>query len=81
MTASPYLSLVKAFQAEVTLTVAGPRTDFCIRGPSRKMVDEELARLLERATARRATFMYLTAFWGRDWICHGEIYEALGEKG
>jgi hypothetical protein len=73
---SPYLSLVRSFTAEVTLTLDGPRTAFRIAGPIRQVVDDELARLLERVSSRRATYMCLGPYlWGRDWVVHGEVRE------
>jgi hypothetical protein len=79
---SPYLVLVRAAQAELTLTVRGTTTAFKIAAPSKRLVEEELARLLQRLTERRATYMVMgPVFWYPDFIVFGEIHEAKGEKG
>jgi hypothetical protein len=83
MSTSPYLTLVKAFEAEVTLTTdAKGNTAFRIAAPSRRLAEEELARLLERATQRRARWMAIGPVWWKpDFVVFGEIHEPKGEKG
>jgi hypothetical protein len=93
MASSPYLSVVRAFTCEVELTVTdsnllseqeatGLRTAFRIAGPSRRFVEEELERLLERATGRRAAFMFLGPVWWEPvWVVHGEIQEVAPMTG
>jgi hypothetical protein len=74
---SPYLTLVRAFTAEVTFTTSGPATAFRIAAPSRRLVEDELAAILERATERRARWMAIgPTWWEPAWVAYGEIHEA-----
>jgi hypothetical protein len=82
MTSSPYLSLVQAFTAEVSLTIDGNTTAFRIAAPSRVLVEEELARLLRQVTERRATWQAIGPIWWEpNFVVFGEVHEAKGEKG
>jgi hypothetical protein len=83
---SPYLTLVRAFEAEVTLTTTagkdGPATAFRIAAPSRRLVEDELAALLQRVTERRARWMAIGPIWWEpDFVVFGEIEEAASPVG
>jgi hypothetical protein len=80
MATSPYLSLVRAFTAEVTLTINGDTTAFRIAAPSKRLVEEELASLLKRVTTRRAHWMAIGPIWWEpNFVVFGEIKEAAGD--
>jgi hypothetical protein len=82
MATSPYLSLVQASTAEVSLTVTGTTTAFRIAGPSKQLVEEVLATLLRQVTERRATWQAIGPIWWEpNFVVFGEVHEAKGEKG